>query len=68
MLIPTPLVTLLTAVACKVVCDVLSEDDDTSSAQRAMRDHDTFSQDMIRDMIRDELDRRTGKGDDTYDD
>ena len=59
MLIPTPLASILTAVACKVVCDVLLEDEDTSPAQRVIRDHDTFTPDMARDMIREDLDRQT---------
>ena len=67
MLIPTPLATLLTAVACKVVCDVIFDEDDKSAVRRVIRDHDTFSPDMARDLIREELDRRTKQGDDDDD-
>lgn len=68
MLIPGPIVTLLTAVACKVVCDAIFEEDDRSPARRTIRDHDTFSSDMARDLIREELDRRTEQGDEDDDD
>ena len=68
MLIPGPIVTLLTAVACKVVCDAIFEEDDRSPARRTIRDHDTFSPDMARDLIREELDRRTEQGDEEGDD
>ena len=68
MLIPGPIVTLLTAVACKVVCDAIFEEDDRSPARRTIRDHDTFSPDMARDLIREELDRRTEQGDDDDED
>ena len=68
MLIPGPIATLLTAVACKVVCDAIFEEDDRSSARRITRDHDTFSPDMARDLIREELDRRTEQGDEDDDD
>ena len=68
MLIPGPIATLLTAVACKVVCDTIFEEDDRSSARRIIRDHDTFSPDMARDLIREELDRRTDQGDEEGDD
>ena len=68
MLIPGPIVTLLTAVACKAVCDAILEEDDRSSARRITRDHDTFSPDMARDLIREELDRRTEQGDDDDED
>ena len=68
MLIPGPIVTLLTAVACKVVCDAIFEEDDRSPARRTIRDHDTFSPDMARDLIREELDRRTEQGDEDDDD
>ena len=67
MLIPGPIATLLTAVACKVVCDVLFEEDDRSPTRRVIRDHDTFSPDMARDLIRKELDRRTEQGDEDDD-
>lgn len=66
MLIPTPIVTLLTAVACKVVCDVFLDDDD-SSAKRIIRGHDTITPDMARELIRDELNRRIDNGDDEDD-
>ena len=68
MLIPNPIVTLLTAVACKVVCDAIFEEDDRSPARRTIRDHDTFSPDMARDLIREELERRTEQGDEDDDD
>ena len=68
MLIPNPIVTLLTAVACKVVCDTIFEEDDRSSSKRIIRDHDTLSPDMVRDLIREELDRRTEQGDEDDDD
>ena len=68
MLIPGPIATLLTAVACKVVCNTIFEEDDRSSARRITRDHDTFSPDMARDLIREELDRRTEQGDEDDDD
>ena len=68
MLIPGPIVTLLTAVACKVVCNTIFEEDDRSSAKRITHDHDTFSPDMARDLIREELDRRTEQGDEDDDD
>ena len=68
MLIPGPIATLLTVVACKVVCDAIFEEDDRSPARRTIRDHDTFSPDMARDLIREELDRRTEQGDEDDDD
>ena len=68
MLIPGPIATLLTAVACKVVCDALFEEDDRSPTRRVIRDHDTFSPDMVRDLVREELDRRTDQGDEEGDD
>ena len=68
MLIPGPIATLLTAVACKVVCDAIFEEDDRSSSKRVIRDHDVFSPDMARDLIREELDRRTAQGDEDDDD
>ncbi len=68
MLIPGPIAALLTAVACKVVCDTIFEEDDRSSARRITRDHDTFSPDMAHDLIREELDRRTEQGDEDDDD
>ena len=63
MLIPNPIVTFLTAVACKVVCDALYEEDDKSALRRVIRDHDTYPPDIVRDLIREELDRRTEQGD-----
>ena len=68
MLIPGPIATLLTAVACKVVCNTIFEEDDRSSARRINRDHDVFSPDMARDLIREELDRRTEQRDEEGDD
>ena len=68
MLIPGPIVTLLTAVACKVVCDAIFEEDDRSALRQVLRDHDTLSPDMVRDLVREELDRRTNQGDEEGDD
>ena len=68
MLIPGPIATLLTAVACKVVCDAIFEEDDRSSSKRVIRNHDVFSPYMARDLIREELDRRTEQGDEEGDD
>ena len=67
MLIPGPIVTLLTVVACKAVCDAIFEEDDKSALRQVLRDHDTFSTDMVRDLIREELDRRTDQGDEEGD-
>ena len=68
MLIPGPIAALLTVVACKAVCDAIFEEDDKAAVRRVIRDHDTFSPDMARDLIREELDRRTEQGDEDDDD
>ena len=68
MLIPGPIAALLTVVACKAVCDAIFEEDDKSALRQVLRDHDTFSPDMARDLIREELDRRTEQGDEDDDD
>ena len=68
MLIPGPIAALLTVVACKAVCDALFEEDDKSALRQVLRDHDTFSPDMARGLIRKELDRRTDHGDEEGDD
>ena len=59
MLIPGPIATLLTVVACKAVCDAIFEEDDKSALRQVLRDHDTLNPDMVRDLIREELDQRT---------
>ena len=68
MLIPGPIATLLTVVACKAVCDAIFEEDDKSALRQILRDHDTLNPDMVRDLIREELDRRTDQGDEEGDD
>ena len=53
MLIPTPLATILTALACKAVCEIVFDDKETrSTAERAMQGHDTYSTEIAQDMIR----------------
>ena len=56
MFIPTPVLTVLTAVACKVLCDaVLDDDKDKSATVRVIHDHDTLDTDTVRELIREEL-------------
>ena len=68
MLIPGPIAALLTVVACKAVCDAIFEEDDKSALRQVLRDHDTINPDTVRDLIREELDRRTEQGDDDDED
>ena len=53
MLIPTPLATILTGLACKALCEIVFNDKETRSpAERAMQGHDTFDMEIAEDMIR----------------
>jgi len=56
MFIPTPVLTVLTAAACKVLCDaVLDDDNDRPATMRVIHDHDTIDTDTVRELIREEL-------------
>ena len=64
MLIPTPIATILTALACKALCEIVFEDKDTRSpAEQAMDGHDTFSTEVATDMIRRAIEESEGEED-----
>jgi len=56
MFIPNPILTVLTAVAYKAICDVVFEDEKDSPAfNKVMHDHDTLDTEILREVIREEL-------------
>ena len=64
MLIPTPIATILTALACKAVCELVFEDKDTRTpAEQAMQGHDTFDMEIAQDMIRRAIEESEGAED-----
>ncbi len=66
MLIPTPLATILTALACKAVCEIVFDDKETRSpAEQAMQGHDTFDMEIAEDMIRRAIEESEGAEDES---
>ena len=64
MLIPTPIATILTALACKAVCDLVFEDKDTRPpVQKAMDGHDTITAEVVKDMIQGAIEESKGERD-----
>ncbi len=53
-MIPASILTVVAAVVCKKVLDSVF-DDDTNSVYKVMKDHDTMSEDIAIDMVRNSI-------------
>ena len=53
-MIPASILTVVAAVVCKKVLDSVF-DDDTNTVYKVIKDHDTMSEDIAKDMVRNSI-------------